>query len=174
MRRPDRRGQMEMLGLAIIVVIILFGLMLALRFFYFRQETNPAQAALDVQLGANLLDTMLEMTTGCKNVPLITLLQECARGSGLACQNVPDLSGKIVVKGGTACDHATSTIQYVLNQTLDTWGRKYEFGIVGPAPLSSIKMKQPKEGCPEGSQAITRPRPIGPGVTATFTLKLCQ
>ena len=108
---------MELLGLAIIMVIVMIGIILALQFFFLRVPNDPTQAARDKQLGANLLDSMLETTSNCRDVPLLTLLQDCARGGGISDCSADQTTG---VGGGTSCEHAHATIAYMLNQTLDT------------------------------------------------------
>lgn len=165
---------MELLGIAIIMVIVIMGILLAVRFFYLKPETNPALAARDTLLGANLLDTMLETTTPCRDLQVVTLLQECGRGSGVVCGDAVAPNGAVVVKAGTACDYAMNTMAYMLNQTLGTWQRQYEFSIDGPGAIGKRSVKNPAEGCPGSSQAINRPRPIGPGQVMTVSLRLCQ
>jgi hypothetical protein len=165
---------MELLGIAIIMVIVIMGILLALRFFYLQPEENPAAAARDTLLGANLLDTMLETTTPCRDLQLVTLLQECGRGSGLVCGDATAPDGSVMVKAGSACDYAMGTIAFLLNQTLGTWQRHYEFAIDGPGAIGKRAINSPAEGCMGSSQAITRPRPIGPGEVMTVSLRLCQ
>ena len=150
------------------------GILLALRFFYLKPEANPTAAARDTLVGANLLDTMLETTTPCRDLQIVTLLQECGRGSGLVCGDATAPDGSVVVRAGSACDYAMDTMKHLLNQTLGTWQRNYEFGIEGPGAIGTRSIKSPPEGCSGSSQAITRPRPIGPGEVMTITLRLCQ
>jgi len=173
---PNERGQMEMLGLAIIMVIVLLGIMFALRFFFFAPQDNPTQDARDVQLGANLLDTMMETTMTCRGVPLVTLLQDCANGGPISCDDITitDAGGTTVkvIEGGTNCEHAQNVLNYFFSKTLDSWQRKYEFSVEGPGPVANIAANNGH--CDSGSQLITRPRPIGGGQTMTINLRLCK
>jgi hypothetical protein len=162
---------MELLGLAIVVVIVLLGIMLVLRFFFFNVQENPVAGPQDTQLGANFLDTLLETTMVCRDVPLSVLLKDCAEGGSMTCDAIT--SGTTTIGGGDSCQTANATIQYLLNSTLGKWGRKYEFFIQDSTPLAIIKASNPPQGCEAGYQPITRPRPIGQS-TITLVLKLCQ
>ncbi len=158
------------------MVIVLMGILLALRFFFFNVQENPVQNARDVQLGANLLDTMLETTMVCKGVPLSVMLKDCATGASFQCDEIEVTKAgvaTIVIPAGDSCAYANATIGYMLNSTLNTWGRKYVFEIEEKINDQKIEFKNPPGGCTAGFQKITRPRPIG-GQTLTLVLKLCQ
>lgn len=172
----NRRGQMEMLGLAIVIVIILMGILLAMRFFFLVPQEDPTQAARDVQLGANLLDTMMETTMVCRGVPLVTLVQDCFSGGPIACDEVKDASNTVSIAGGSNCEHAHSVMAYMFNSTLVAWNRGFEFSIEPRRTTADgdelFVFKN--IGCAGSYQTITRPRPIGNGQMITLTLRLCQ
>ena len=166
----SKRGQMEMLGLAIIMVIVLLGILIALRFFFLVTPVDPTKNARDVQLGANLIDTMLETTMGCNDVKLSVLLRDCNQGGAITCRGFSPTDGDM-----TSCVYATEAVTYLLNSTLGTWKRDYEFEIEGTSNpgLLGVKSSSLTTGCTGSFQKITRPRPIG-GSTITLVLKLCQ
>ena len=174
----NRRVQMELLVLAIIMVIVVLGLMLALRFFFLVPPENPVQLARDTHLGANLLDSMFETKTTCSNRRLIELVTDCATGGGSSCAavDVGDAQTGLHIIEGDSCLHATRIVEYMFERTLKLQGREYVFTIEGPGSVGDIQASNPPgaTACAGSAHLTPRVKPIGNQQTLTFKLLLCE
>lgn len=119
--RARRNAQMEVMGVAIIVVLIAIALLFVISF-----KVNSASSAKNTQvaygseqLGTNFLAAALK-TTVCPKYTVEDLIAACAKGNGLSCS-------------GNACAEANATIQTITHKTLDPWGTGYRFNIIYPS-----------------------------------------
>ncbi len=107
---------MEIMGLAIIVVLMILGLLFAVRFILFKSPSTYRSEYTTTQLTANMLNTMLNVNTECNQVSVSELLQDASRDSP-----------NIVCGIQNSQDFANETISYLLNKTLDPLRRDYYF-----------------------------------------------
>jgi hypothetical protein len=104
---------------------------------------------------------------GCGKRTVRGLLQNCALAS-------EDWVGASMCEDGTTntCKMANDMITAMLQQTLGTWGKNYQFFIKGTDAVEKILIEQGTcEGEREGS---TRPEKIKPGLDIVLTLYICQ
>jgi hypothetical protein len=116
----DRKGQFEIMGLAIIVVIIAFAILLSLRFLKPSETTDLKKDITDSTLASNMLNVILKTTLKCKDIDLKSLLQDCAEGVKNKEYCAPgdnDPCGKVK---GIINDS-------ILRKTLDVWKKDYTF-----------------------------------------------
>jgi hypothetical protein len=115
-----RKGQFEIMGLAIIVVIIAFAVLLSLRFIKPSQTTDLKKDVTDSTLASNMLNVILKTTLECKDIDLKSLLQDCAEG----------VKNKEYCKPGDndPCGKVKAIInESILRKTLDVWKKDYTF-----------------------------------------------
>jgi len=115
----NKKSQTEILGLAIIVVIIIIGIVLSLRFMRPNQTQELKDAFTDSTLASNMLNVMLKTTLDCKDIELKNLLQDCAEGA----QN-KEYCGP---EDRFPCEKAKAIISLLLNETLTKMNREYSF-----------------------------------------------
>jgi hypothetical protein len=63
-----KRAQLEFIGLAVIVLLVSLGLLLAVRFILFKKIENPKPKFDATQLSSNFLNTLTETTTTCRGM----------------------------------------------------------------------------------------------------------
>ena len=114
----NRRAQMEILGLAIIVVLIMMGVLFAIQFVLKAPSEELAQDYERSELAASLLTTMLGTTTNCRQATVTELLQDCARSQRISCP-------------GSSCDEVGFALEEMLDGTLKVWRQDYRFSISG-------------------------------------------
>jgi hypothetical protein len=115
-----RRGQFEIMGLAIIVVIIAFAILLSLRFIKPSQTTDLKKDVTDSTLASNTLTVILKTTLDCKDIDLKSLLQDCAEGVTNKEYCTPD--------DNDPCGKVKDIInKSILQKTLDVWKKDYTF-----------------------------------------------
>ena len=149
-----KKGQMEIIGLAVVVVIILVAAVFVVR-FGFNKPTNYRADFLSSEIASNILNTFLK--TNAKDCSQLTisqptmeeLLQACAQESGVVCSTNQD-----------SCQYVESTANEVFTKTLDKWKMKYEFLAYADAnsPLIKLGIK-----CSGEKDSSTWPIPISVG-----------
>lgn len=153
------RGQMEILGLAVIVVLIMLGVLFAVFFVLRAPQSDVAQTYKESQLASSLLTAMLATTTPCNHATVTELLQDCAAYNQLECPS------------GTSCDEASTAIGKMLDGTLGTWKRSYQFSINGAYNAEQITFAS--GDCTGERESHTNPIPT-PSGALQVTLNLCS
>jgi hypothetical protein len=123
------KAQMEILGLAVIVVLVLLGMFFLTKFTLFEQPQSQTQSVQRSQIATNFVSTLLNSKANCSNsatfIDLIDDLEEPTYSS-LEC-------------GGMTSDglvnYFNETVSSILNQTLGKWGYLYEFTVIFPAAV---------------------------------------
>lgn len=118
-----KRSQMEIMGLAIVIVLMTLGVLFVVRFGILKPQTSEIKASYtETQLAANMLNAILKSTSDfCYGHDIQSLLQDCgSTPSGfepsITCQDNKD-----------SCEYAWTVINSVLTDTLKEWRRDYEF-----------------------------------------------
>ena len=114
------RAQMEILGLAIVIVVILVGAMIYLRLSSAKKDVDYRRPFSSSQAASNMLNTFLDTTSrDCSKLTMTELLQDCAQSTAFICGNsgVPQNS----------CDYAESAANEIFGKTFGKWKTKYEF-----------------------------------------------
>ena len=111
--KMKKKAQMEIMGLAIIIILVSLAMLFIVQFVILRQPTDIKEKFTHKQLAKNTINTMLSTTSNCKFISIEDLLIDCAEGGFIQCP------------GGNSCTHSSSIIQEVLDNTLDKWNKKY-------------------------------------------------
>ncbi|MBI4145003.1 hypothetical protein HY493_02250 [Candidatus Woesearchaeota archaeon] len=154
-----KQGQMEILGLAVIVVLILMGVLFAIQFVLKAPAAQIEQQYKESQLAAGLLTTMLGTTSDCRGASVTELLQDCAVFKSLECPH------------DDSCGEAGYAINTMLSGTLQQWRRAYRFRIKGAYNAEQIAASW--GDCSGEIESNTNPVPTTVG-TLQVTLDLCR
>ncbi|MBW2970036.1 hypothetical protein KY319_02840 [Candidatus Woesearchaeota archaeon] len=157
-----RRGQMEIFGLVIIVILLAIGLLFAIVMLT-KTPTGEVERVKQSVQAANFLNTMLGTTTDCADRTVRELIQDCAvsnYGQGAKCN------------GKDTCETAHETITKMLSKTLGEWGRQYKFYINGTPSVEKLEIQTGK--CTGEREGSSRPEKIRPGMDVTVTLHICR
>lgn len=170
-----RKSQMEILGLAIVVVIILVAAAVFLQLSFSKKQTDYRKPFTSSKLASNMLNTYLDTTSrDCSLLTMTELLQDCGQGQGFACENggIPQNS----------CDYAKSSATEIFDRTFKKWNMKYEFTVCtnfdykkASCTPSSLLIKIPDAAnskCPGEKEFKLFPLPSAGG-TIFVKLDLC-
>ena len=127
----SKKSQMEILGLAIVVVLLLVASMFVYVFFGNAQK-NLRSTFISSQLASNTVNTFLKTTaSSCLKRSMTELIQDCA------------LIGNFCENGQDSCSYVRFAANTIFNQTLDEWKIKYEFLIYSDArrPIADLGEK---------------------------------
>ena len=126
-----KKGQVEIVGLLIIVIMISIILLFALKSM-FGQNKNTQSKYIQSTIASSFVGSMLNTNSLCtKDTNMEKVLIDCAKH--------PTTGGSTEFKCGDdgmkSCEFAGLIIEGMLNDTLKVWKRPYEF-----------KVKSPEEG----------------------------
>ena len=152
----NNRSQMEILGLAIVVVLILVATIFVVRFLVIKSPTEYRKGFISAELASNMLSTFLKTAAGdCSQLTMTELLQDCAQARSINCGN-----------GQDSCSYVESTAKHIFESTFDKWNTKYEFLAYTDAHSPLIKIGKP---CRSEKRSKVFPLPIN---SATMYVKL--
>ncbi|MBN2457749.1 hypothetical protein JXB31_01300 [Candidatus Woesearchaeota archaeon] len=122
-----RRSQVEIVGLLIIVLMISFILIFALR-SYLKKPDDTLLVFKKENLASSLLSSILRTTTDCNNneQDMKDLLINCAKW-----RESPSIR-TICDNGQDSCKFFSTKAEMMLNETLNEWKMSYELIIIPP------------------------------------------
>lgn len=123
-----KRAQIEVMGLAVIVVLVALGLFFVIALSLNNDPEQPKQEFTNSQLAKNFLTSFVRSDTPCGS--MADLIQDAAVQNNLQCNGV------------SSKEYVNQTAAYYLEQTLDVWGYTYNFSI----PRAGIEII-PGEDC---------------------------
>ena len=150
---------MEILGLAIVVVLVLMATTFVVRFVVLNKPTDYRKGFISSELASNMINTFLKTDSkDCSQLSMTELLQDCAQETGFICD-----------KGESSCTYVNSTAKYVLAKTLAKWSTKYEFLAYTENEKPFIHLGNP---CTAEKKSKVYPVPIKTG-TMYVKLDIC-
>ena len=170
-RNRSRKAQLEVLGLAIVVLLISLSLLFVLQFVVTRAPELPKQTFTRDQLANTMVSALLETTTHCAELTMTELLQDCAQQplSDADCNANGDTR---VGNRAESCAVAEQITAQIFAGTLDTWEKNYEYTVAyGTEKLVHAQ----REGCPLDYDTGTSLIPLVPGGPNIFVrLLVCD
>ena len=155
----SKKSQMEFVGLAIAIVLIILGILFFMTFSKPAQDTTRRDIA-NMQLSNNFLSTLLESQAGCGQHTFKDLLQDAALPNPvIKCENDIDSKNKI-----------NFMVNSVLGNTLRIWKKGHELKITIPGKV--LPDYKSTAGC-SAKRVISPARyPLPDGIV--LELKICD
>ena len=178
----NKKAQTEILGLAIIVVLVVIATILVVK-FGFKNTNNVRTDFVNSEEASNFLNTFKETSApDCSMMTMTDILEECMQDTGLEC----------IKQDGTSqdsCDFVKSEAEKIFSKTLDLEKKKYEFLVCKNFDVKSITcydspckvyVANPSNTCPSGTPTCPGqkklkifPIPINPGIIYA-KLEICN
>lgn len=120
----NKKSQMELLGLAIVIVLIAMGILFIIRFSVLKEPSETKKKYTFSELASNTVSAMLIANSGeeCKNINIRDLLIDCAEHFSS--------NGSIICEDGNkSCFYVREATRSIFNKTLDTWNRNYQLNV---------------------------------------------
>jgi len=116
--KKNKKSQAEIIGLAIIVILITMGLLFFVKFGILDKKDNSKESFVNSELTSNMVTVLLKTTTDCKKSSVSDLFQDCAGFEKFDCND-----------DGThdSCDNLNKTIDRIFSRTLEEWKKPYKF-----------------------------------------------
>ena len=159
-----KKSQTELIGLAIIIIIIAMGFIFYIRFYEPSTGVKGKQDFMDTKLASNMLSVILRTTDKCQDIEMKNLIQACAEG----------VSTVLYCDTYRPCDRVRDQIALILQDSLDQWGHQYELTAKKRGgdlftPLGNVGAG----GCPSDRMSETYPIPTDSG-PALIRLDICR
>jgi hypothetical protein len=122
MRRiKQKRSQIEIMGLMIVVILLIVGVLFAIKFVVLKQPPQVRQTFTRTQMASNMGIALMSSTTeDCRGTAIRDLMIDCAE--------FPEDGGTISCDDYTkSCNYVNRTVYSILNSTLTTWKVRYYF-----------------------------------------------
>jgi hypothetical protein len=125
----NKEAQMEIMGLAIIVVLLVLGMLFMVKFVLFKEPEDYRAEYTNTQMAANMLNAILNTNTDCNGISVSELLQDASKDNpDIECGNMPLENYLKKVIGNE-----------ILNSTLREWKKPYFFKAYVPGkPVVSV------------------------------------
>ena len=124
---------MEILGLAIVVVLILVATIFVVRFLVLKTPVDYRKGFVRSELASNMLNTFLKTAAkDCSQLTMTELLQDCAQSNSIMCDD-----------GQDSCKFVDTAARKIFAGTLDKWNMNYEFLAYTDANSPLIKIGKP-------------------------------
>lgn len=112
-----KKAQMEILGLAIVVVIIVVAMVFVVRFMLIQPQSDYRKPFVNSEMASNMLNSFLKTAASqCSQLTMTELLEDCAQSKSIACSNSQD-----------SCAYVDSTARAIFEKTLEEWNLGYGF-----------------------------------------------
>ncbi len=123
---------MEILGLAIVVVLILIATFFVVRFLVFKTPADYRKGFLSSELASGMINVLLRVDDNSCSQPIVELIRNCAESNNICC------GGCGTANEIYSCQFVESAAAQIFSKTLDEWEYKYEFSIYQDANALAV------------------------------------
>jgi len=172
-KKSGKKAQMELLGVAVIVVFLALGIYLVVKFNITQPQSNTKASYTSSQLSSNMISSIITTTTAnCTNKDMLDILIDCAdygpAGSIICNENNVGYQNK-------SCEYFNATMNQSLNNTLDEWGQSYIFNVTTTAGSSIQQVWSKSMGnCTGERKTSSYPFPTNVKGTMLIRLDMCS
>jgi hypothetical protein len=162
-KKMKKKAQTEILGVAIIVIILVIAGAFMLRMSLSKKESQ-LESYVDPEVAQSFLNALMNAETE-RTVEVSQIIRDCYDGQNDLCRET-----------GSCCEYAYITMRNALDATLGEWGRIYRLTVrKGDEPLPRIR------DIPEGSECDDLAQKEQPGFypipsspIITVKLEICK
>jgi hypothetical protein len=134
--RKSKRSQTEILGLSIVIIFLSIGMLFVVKSIISKKPSQERETYIRSELASNILGSIVDVHTDCRNQDLSDLLQDCAEfypTGSIECPN-----------GKQSCDYADTEIRTILSSFMDRLGgnKSYQFIAITPDAMDIVFIKQ--------------------------------
>jgi hypothetical protein len=142
----DRKSQAEIMGIAIVMVLIMIGILFVIQFIVVPEGDNIKKTYSQKELSSNFLNAILKTTTSCNNMRMTELIQDCAENYGNPFQENCIDSTRIICSnpnGCKSCDFLNRSLYYITDKTLKNMSLKFELYLCKYDPITAKCANRP-------------------------------
>jgi len=113
--KKNKKSQAEIIGLAIIVILITMGLLFFVKFGISNKKDDTKGSFVNSELASNMVTVLLKTTTDCKKSSVSDLFQDYATFNNINCD------------GMNSDEKLNETMDIIFGETLEKWEKSYKF-----------------------------------------------
>ena len=103
-----KKAQTEIMGLAIVVILIIIGMTFVIRFMLAKEPVDIKAEFTRAEIASNTLNTLLKtVSKDCNGLSMTELLQDCGQSQSIFCN------------GQRSCIYVEEATQEIFSKTLD-------------------------------------------------------
>ncbi len=107
-----KKSQIEIMGLIVIIILVVIGFFIYIVLSLNSDNNEPKQEFENDQLAQNFVTSLVKTDTACE-YSVAELVKNCRLGKNISCSQP------------NACIYLNSTVQQILEKTLNIWGYAY-------------------------------------------------
>ena len=154
---------MEIMGLAIVVILLSLSMIFVVKFVVLKKPAEFKKAFTQTELASNMLNTFLKTTSeNCYGLSMTELLQDCAGSRTITCGT-----------GDFSCKYVNDTASDIFDDTLVLWNIDYYFTIYEELSLSTLVIEL-GAACRGAKKSKTFVMPTTPGNPLIVKLDICD
>ena len=144
--RMTKKAQTEIIGLAIVVILLIIGMTFVIRFMIAQEPIDIKKQFTQSEIASNMLNTFLKSTSqDCNDLSMTELLQDCGQSKSIRCKD-----------DQPSCDYVEDTAKFIFGETLELWRIDYEFKVFHNEENPIFTLGNP---CPASKKSKTFPIP---------------
>ena len=161
-----KKGQAEMMGLAVIIVLISIAMVFVLKFGILDKPENTKQQFTQSQMASNFINTLIDTSTDCKGLQIKELFQDVTKNLGGTGHIMCDTSRNSKL-------YLNDTLDSIFSDTLEKWRVAYHFDAT---TNGGTKVYARGTACSGGRKSEQFPIPVDPGGGSVLylTLNICS
>ena len=113
-----KKAQVEIMGLTIALLLITLGIVFVFGFISENGSLQYKRQFTQTEIASNTLSTFLRTTSGCKELSMTELLQDCSQNQIVVC-----------LEDQNSCEYVLAAAAQIFDDTLEKWGISYEFKV---------------------------------------------
>lgn len=156
-----KRSQMEIMGLAVIIILLALGLLFVVRFMILKEPSQIKNSFTQTEMAANLVNSVLKTSSGCLGMSISEVLKDCAVSQ----------TPEVCENGDNTCVFANSSLTVIFNETLIKFGNR-SFNFVSHLG-EDIVLQQGNGDCSGVKEARHAYIPTDRGIL-TVRLEICS
>ena len=134
--KTSKKAQTEILGLSIVLIFLSIGMLFVVKSIISDKPSQERETYLRSELASNILGSIIDVHTDCRNQDISDLLQDCAEFAptgSISCSTDQD-----------SCTYADSEIRTILARFMGKLGgnRSYKFMALTPDMLAVVNIEQ--------------------------------
>tara|TARA_Y100000310_G_C20661052_1_gene804829 strand:+ start:1286 stop:1807 length:522 start_codon:yes stop_codon:yes gene_type:complete len=169
----NRKAQTEILGLAIIILLILVATVFVAKFFLNSDRESSRSSVVASELASDLIKSVLNTDSSCRNLKYSAIFRSCSESRSLPAPCTPS----------DPCQYLNSKLnEELLKETFDEWKIKYQLKLyngevlpqnhIPELNIQSFDCDSPSSSNPkESTYSLSKARSTG---TLNIRLILCQ
>ena len=160
-KKFPRKSQFEIMGLAIVIILLTLSMVFVVRFVILKGPVEIKKAYTQTELASNMLNTFLDTTSrDCNELSMTDLLEDCAQSLSIYCNGV------------VSCKYVNDTAAEIFSETLESWNLDYYFSVYEDASNPILTLPEPGNPCVGAKKSKLFPIPIAGG-TLYVKLDIC-